>query len=297
MSTENKTTTEIKKQVTVTDSVLATINGMQETGELVLPKNYAVSNALKAAWIYLQDAEDKNHKPVLEVCSRTSISKSLLEMVTKGLSVAKKQCYFVAHGTELTFVPSYFGTVTVAKRDAGVEEANGQVIYKGDVFKYAVDFETGRKKVVEHEQNLEDIDNNNIVGAYAIVKYNDGTTKAEIMPMTQIRQAWLQGATSGNSPAHKKFPDQMAIRTVINRALKLDNASADDSHLMNDDDGSVPERTALGASTTEQSNAKAIEEVNIEDAKIVEEKPEQPTQPVQKVDPPKPQPPQTEPPF
>lgn len=56
--------------------------------------------------------------------------------------------------------------------------------------------------------------------------------------MSQIKAAWRQGPTKGESPAHKNFPDQMAIKTVINRALKIDINSSDDSALL--DDG-VPE--------------------------------------------------------
>ena len=54
------------------------------------------------------------------------------------------------------------------------------------------------------------------------------------MNMEQIRQAWKQGATKGESPAHKNFPDQMAIKTVIGRALKIKIGSSDDSELLKD---------------------------------------------------------------
>lgn len=257
--------TQVAKQKPVTDSVLATINNLQETGELVLPQNYSAPNALKAAWIVLQDTKDRNGKSALEVCSRTSVSKALFQMVTKGLSVAKKQCYFVVYGNELQCPESYFGTVMIAKRDANVKTVAGQVIYKNDEFKYGVDIETGLKKIISHETSLDNIDNDNIVGAYAIITYNDGTTKAEVMNMIQIRKAWMQGATKGNSPAHKNFPDQMAIRTVINRALKLDNASSDDSHLsIPVDDGSAPNQ-ATSAPKEE------IEEIHVEDVEVVEE--------------------------
>lgn len=260
---------ENQKPAVVTDTVLQKINTLQESKELQLPANYSAANALKAAWLYLQDVEDKDHKRALDVCSRESISTALFNMVTQGLSVAKKQCYFVVYGKELQFVPSYFGTLAVAKRTAGVKKAVGNVVYKNDEFKYSVDLESGCKKITKHEQSIENIDNNNIVGAYAIVTFEDGTTKAEIMPITQIRQAWLQGKARGNSPAHKNFPDQMAVRTVINRALKIENASADDSHLALDDDGSTETKTAIAPSS---ESPKAIEDVNIQDAEVVDDK-------------------------
>lgn len=49
------------------------------------------------------------------------------------------------------------------------------------------------------------------------------------MDMLQIKNAWNQGTMKGNSPAHKNFPDQMAIKTVINRACKKYANTTDDS--------------------------------------------------------------------
>lgn len=40
----------------------------------------------------------------------------------------------------------------------------------------------------------------------------------------------------GNSPAHKNFPDQMACKTVINRACKLLIRASDDAVLYNKED-------------------------------------------------------------
>ena len=107
----------------------------------------------------------------------------------------------------------------------------GNIIYEGDDFEYEIDAETGRKRILKHKQDFKNIDNNKILGAYATVPLNDGTKHVEIMPMTQIRHAWMQGATKGQSPAHKNFPDQMAIKTVIGRACKLFISTSDDSGL------------------------------------------------------------------
>ena len=82
-------------QKDVVDSVLAKINTFEESGELKLPANYSAPNALKSAWLILQDAVDKNNQPVLVSCTRESIANSLLSMVVQGLSPVKNQCYFI----------------------------------------------------------------------------------------------------------------------------------------------------------------------------------------------------------
>ena len=255
--------TQIKKHSDVTDDVLKRVSDLEKLGELRLPDNYSAENALKAAFITLQSVEDKNNRKALEVCTKDSITMALFEMVTKGLSAAKKQCYFVIYGNTLQFVPSYFGNLLVAKREAGVDKVSGQVIYKGDVFEYGIDLDTGNKVIKKHEPKLENINPDNIVGAYAIVTFKDGTKKAEVMTMTQIKKAWLQGHAKGNSPAHRNFPDQMAIRTVINRAIKIENASADDSHLSSNDDGTF--ETAVVVEEKEK-----IKEIEVQEPKVIE---------------------------
>src|SRR5690606_20371926 len=192
------------------DNVLSRIASIQATGELVLPANYIPENAVRAAWLILQELTDKQGRPALEVCTKESIANAFLDMVTSGLSVAKKQGYFVVYGNKLQFDQSYIGDIAVAKRVANVKEVNAVTVYKEDVFEYEVDANTGRKRVIKHDQKLSNIDPNKIVGAYAIVSYNDGTTDTEIMTLGQIHTSWQMGGSKGNSPAHKNFPDQMA---------------------------------------------------------------------------------------
>ena len=67
------------------------------------------------------------------------------------------------------------------------------------------------------------IDNTKIKGAYAVVTMEDGTKYLEVMNFKQIEQSWKQGyGYKGNSQdtTHAKFADQMAKKTVTNRALK-----------------------------------------------------------------------------
>lgn len=211
--------------------VLEKINQFKSAGEIRLPANYSPENALKSAWLILQDTVDRNDKPVLEVCTQASIANSLLDMVLKGLSPVKKQCYFIAYGNELSCDESYFGKEVAAKRVGDVKEIKAATVYQEDVFEYEKDTVTGRNRVTKHEQKIENIDHEKVRGAYAIVTYNDGTTDAEIMSIKQIRMAWTMGATKGNSPAHQKFTDEMAEKTVIARACKGIINGTDDATL------------------------------------------------------------------
>lgn len=223
---------ELKKFENVTERVLDRIEKFQADGALILPANYAVENHMKSAWLVLQATKDKDNRPVLDVCTKDSIANSLFDMVLQGLSVSKKQGYFVAYGNRLEFQRSYFGTVALAKRAGGIKtEPVANVIYEGDEFVYTIDPNTARIKIVKHEQKIDNIDNDKIKAAYALVTLNDGSVQVTIMSMQQIRAAWNQGSMKGNSPAHKNFTEEMAKKTVIGRACKMIINSSDDAWL------------------------------------------------------------------
>jgi len=217
----------------VVDVITVKIKEFKENKTLNIPDNYSIDNALKSAWLTLQETTDKNKKKALEVCTKNSIANALLDMVIQGLSPAKKQCYFIVRGNKLCLDSSYFGSMAVAKRLNEVIDIASNVIYEGDNFVYEIDNETGKKKIIKHEQKLENIDNNKILGVYTLIKTkNSMGDHLEIMNMDQVRAAWNMGTGYGKSPAHKNFPDQMALKTVINRAVKYYVNTSDDSDIL-----------------------------------------------------------------
>lgn len=196
------------------------------------PKDYSAANALNGAWLYLIMAKDKDDKPVLEVCSPDSVMKSLLKMLSNGLSVLKDQCYLIAYAGELSCDISYHGKELMAKR-AGLIHITASAIYEGDDFSFEVNSETGTKKILEHKQTLESIANGTkIKGAYAVAKYEDGRVETTIMTKEQIHMAWNQRKGNGLTKAHQNFPDEMACKTVRNRALKHIIKTSDDRNMV-----------------------------------------------------------------
>ncbi|GIO40177.1 DNA recombination protein RecT [Paenibacillus antibioticophila] len=213
-------------QKDITDEVNSSLARLQNEG-LVLPPNYNASNALKSAFFTLQEVTSKDGKPALEVCTKESIANALLDMTVQGLSPAKKQCYFVVYGNKLQLSRSYFGSQTVIKRLSNVEDIWANVIYQGDVFDYEIT--DGRERLTNHETSFENRDND-ILGAYAIVKTSSGELVLTVMTRKELEASWSQSKTSQS--VHKKFPQEMAKRTVINRAAKAYINTSDDSDLL-----------------------------------------------------------------
>jgi recombination protein RecT len=225
----------IKKDVV--DVVGKKVQEFVSRGELHLPPNYSVENAMKSAWLILQNTVDKDKRPVLQVCTKDSIANSLLDMAVQGLNPAKKQGYFIAYGKQLVFQRSYFGTMAVTKRVAGAKEINAYVIYEGD----DVEYELKNAKIVNlvHKQKFGNINKDKIIGAYATIIMPDGDVYYEVMTMEEIRMAWKKSQMWGKDQdkerkgsTHDEYRQEMAKKTVINRACKRFLNSSDDGSLL-----------------------------------------------------------------
>lgn len=228
----------IKKETA--DLVLSKIQYFQQQKELDLPPNYSAPNALKSAWLILQETVDKDKRPALSVCTKSSIANALLDMVIQGLNPAKAQAYFIVYGNILTLQRSYFGTKAVALRVAkNLDDIFAEVVYKEDSLTYRID--KGRRIVEEHKQKLSDIKNESIIAAYAVAVDKEGeVVRSELMTIDQIKQAWKQSKMkpvleNGNikpGSTHARFTEEMAKKTVTNRLAKHFINSSNDADLI-----------------------------------------------------------------
>lgn len=265
-ATQSKAIAAMKDELA--NGVLRRIEELQANGGLVVPKDYAVTNQMNLAWLRITEMTvevDGKQRPVLEVVTRASVANSLLDMVLQGMDIQKKQGYFIVvtnkaqQQKELTFWRSYFGDEKLA-RGQGMTKCRPVIVYEGDEFEY-VYTEDGETKITKHIPNLSRINKDKIVAAYAVVTMADGTRSVTLKTMQQIRQAWQQGATKGNSPAHRNFTDDMAARTVERAALKHIINSSSDAWLLSEEE---KERRMIdpGAATPVGAN---VEDVKFEE--------------------------------
>lgn len=205
----------------VTSNVATRINQMKDSDGLMIAPKYSVSNALSSAYYALKNGGLLNK-------DQDSIYNALLDMVTQGLSPAKNQCYFVPYGNTVKLTRSYFGTMKVVKQLPEVKDIYAEVIYKGDDFK--IKNENGRKVFVSHDTDWMNADNE-IVGAYCIIEKEDGEKILTVMTKKEIDKSWSKAKTKN---VQNDFPQEMAKRTVINRAAKQFFNTSDDNDLFVD---------------------------------------------------------------
>ena len=120
-------------------------------------------------------------------------------------------------------------------------EAVPVVIREGDVFEYGIHPENGKKYVIKHEQQLENIDKP-FVGAYMYLPNGE----LYVMTKKQIMTAWSKSANKSLT-THKEFDEKMIGKTIINSGLnKVINGTpeynVDDVEQEPKDD----EKTAIG---------------------------------------------------
>lgn len=267
----------------ITSAVAERLDTLKDEG-LALPAHYNAQNALKAAYLRLQTVKDRQGRPALTVCTEPSIANALLDMAIQGLSPAKNQCYFIVYENELQMQRSYFGTIAALKRLDSIEDIDAQVIHQGDEFEIGAD-ETGHIIVTKFKPSFANLDKP-IKGAFAFIKLTNGRTAYTVMTKAQIDTSWAQSRNRQNN-VQKKFSDEMAKRTVLNRAAKMFINTSDDSDLLT---GSINAATEaeyeepkdVTAATEEESSAQLLADFNKE--QVAEKKndtPQDPDDPVE----------------
>ena len=212
----------IKMQKGITEAVGKRIKVLEDEG-LALPEQYSAKNALSSAFFTLQKVYG------IEKATQESIANALLDMVTQGLSPAKTQCYFIVYGNELQMQRSYFGTVAALKRLSNVDKVKAEVIHEGDVFEIGSN-EDMEMIVTKFEPKFENM-NKPIIGAFAMIKLEDESINYTVMTKEEIDKSWQQSRNKNNK-VQQNFGQEMAKRTVLNRAAKMFINTSDDSDLL-----------------------------------------------------------------
>jgi recombination protein RecT len=250
---------EEKKEITVRhdvgSQVIARIDELCKGG-FTMPADYNYVNAIKASMLVLQDLKDKNSQPALQVCTPASVQQALFKMAIKGLDVSRNHAYFVVRGNQLTLPESYFGKALQVKRVFPNFDPTVRIIYQDDVFLYEIDPITGRRKVVKHEQKIENIDKD-FVGAYMYLPCADGGTDLYMMTKRQIVAAWAKSSNKSQT-VHNEFRDKMIQKTMINTGCNLIINSTPDKFVSPDENDEPSEQN------TKETQDAEFEEVDMD---------------------------------
>lgn len=248
-----------------------------------VPPNYSVGNAMRAAFLELQDTEDKNGKPVLEVCTKSSIANVLLSMTLMGLNPMKDQTYFIAYGNQLACQPSVFGYERMVKTFTPAQDVNAVVVVEGD----EIDMDVRKTKIVinNHDTTFKNRLNGKIVAAYATIEFPKGKEdRTDFMTLDQLKTSWSQGNYNQNRDGQNqdKFTEEFAKKTVKRRVCKDYINSSDDAAVIRDrvQQNEISIEEAKSRQQIEESNTETVtlEKDQEDDQEIKKEDVQQPDQ-------------------
>lgn len=172
-----------------------------------------------------------NKNPDLLECTTESLASAIVQAAILGLELSLGRAHLVPFKNrkknvkEVVFMPGYQGLVDLIRRTGEVSDVWAEVIREAD--KWEVTY--GLDRNIYHKPDFEADDRGNPVGAYAVIKYKDGTLGWMFMHIKEVyekhrnrSQAFKYAESSGSkdSPWHTD-EDDMIKKTVLKKHSKL----------------------------------------------------------------------------
>lgn len=200
------------KKALVLKNSYTQLESFLKTKSAALPKDFNETRFLQNCMTVLQETKD------IEKMHPVSIARTMLKGAFLGLDFFNRECYAIPYGNQLNFQTDYKGEIKLAKKYSirPIKDVYAKLVRDGDKFE---------EKVVDGQQfvNFEPVpfSNAEIVGAFAVVYYEDGTMIYDTMSKAEIESIRDNFSKAKNSPAWTKTPGEMYKKTVLRRLMKL----------------------------------------------------------------------------
>lgn len=192
------------------------LNSLLKSKQDALPKDFNETRFLQNCMTVLQDTYN------IENCQPISIARTLLKGAFLGLDFFQKECYAIPYKGELQFQTDYKGETKLAKKYSirEIKDIYAKVVKEGDLFEEEI--KSGQQSINFKPLSF---NNNPIIGAFAVVLYQDGGMEYETMSTQEIetiKENFSQKSykTGEFSKAWVKTPGEMYKKTVLRRLVK-----------------------------------------------------------------------------
>lgn len=162
--------------------------------------------------------KDKKKKEKLAEVKIETIPICLAKGAYLGLDFFNGECYAIPYGGNMQFQTDYKGEIKLCKRHSKnpVKDIFAKVVSEGDFFEEEVD--SGVQKVRYKPQPFSD---NQMIGAFAIVLYKDGSMMYDTMSKKEIEKVRDTYSKAKDSQAWRDSTGEMYKKTVLRRLCKL----------------------------------------------------------------------------
>jgi recombination protein RecT len=176
-----------------------------------LPKDFNQTRFLQNCMTVLQDTKG------IEKVQPITIARTMLKGAFLGLDFMNKECYAIPYGNGLQFQTDYKGEVKLAKKYSinPIKDIYAKLVRVGDDF--VEEIRDGQQYISFKPQPFND---GEIIGAFAVCFYNDGSMIYETMSKKEIEAVRDNYSKMPKGPTWTKSYGEMCKKTVLRRLCK-----------------------------------------------------------------------------
>lgn len=202
-----------------TRKVSSILSQILEKKQKALPKSLNKERFELNTVQMMQDAmKDYKSAERWKQCDPTSVAMTLSKAAFLDLDFFNGECYAIPYGNSVQFQTDYKGEIKLIKKYSSnpIRDVYAKLVRQGDVFKVSV--EDGVQHLVYEPDPFSD---NEIIGAFAVIYYKDGSMIYDTMSKKEIDGIRNSYSKSGNSKAWVNSYGEMCKKTVLRRICKL----------------------------------------------------------------------------
>jgi recombination protein RecT len=230
---------------------------MREQIKMALPSHINVERFERVATTAVQTNPDLLNPDKVE---RRSLFGALVRAAQDGLLPDGREGAIVPFRGKAQWMPMVAGIMKKVRNSGEIASWDAFPVYEKDKFQRLL----GDDQRIYHEP-YEDGDPGQVIGAYSIVTFKDGTRSKDYLPRWRIEKAREQNPIGKNSLMWTKFYEEGAVKTVIRHHAKRLPQSTDIEAMFERDEsmgetGASPEPAAITPVAQPVSRLDALEQ-------------------------------------
>lgn len=215
MTEEKKVTTIPPQTISPKTALIRTVESnlgklLQDQAE-AMPKGFNQTRFLQNCLAVLNDTPD------IEKFSPVSVARTLIKAAYLDLDFFTKECYAIPRKDKLTFQTDYKGEVKIVRTYSvkKIADIYAKLVREGDELTLGV---VDGKQICNFKEKL--FNNGPILGAFAVVLYEDGMLSYRAMSTEEIEHVRKVYSGFPNSGAWVNSFGEMCLKTVIRKLRK-----------------------------------------------------------------------------
>ena len=194
-------------------SIYDGLNNKLDAQVSALPKEFNKQRFVQNCMTVLQDTKNDFSK-----CEPATVVRTLMKGAFLGLDFFNGECYAIPYKETCSFQTDYKGEIKLCKKYSSVpiKDIYAKIVREGDFFEEYI--ENGQQTINFRPKQF---NNGEIIGAFAVCLYRDGSMIYDTMSKTEIETTRDNYSKMATGQAWTKSYGEMCKKTVLRRLCKL----------------------------------------------------------------------------